>query len=294
MYPVAFEYVRAESVGHALECLADPDLETKLLAGGHSLLPMLKLRLAMPEVLVDVSGLAELSGVAVGPSVVRVGAATTWRDLLSDAGLGAAAPLVPEAVGMIGDRQVRARGTIGGSLAHADAAADITAPLLALDAEVEIEGPAGRRRVALDDFLVGMFETALDDAEVLTAVTFQAPQPGTSTAYIKFEQPASHLALCGVAAVVSCDDSGRVTRARLAVTGVTGRAFRARAAEEGLVGERLDARAVQAASVRARSGLEDVRSDVHADAEFRAHLVGVLAGRALRAAAERQVVEAGA
>lgn len=287
MYPVAFDYVRAESVAHALDCLAEPDVESKLLAGGHSLIPMLKLRLAVPEVLVDISGLDELSGVSAEPSGVRIGAAATWRELLLDAGLREAAPLVPEAVRLIGDRQVRARGTIGGSVAHADTAADIPAPLLALDTEVEIAGPAGRRRMALDDFLVGMFQTDLDEAEVLTALTFPVPPPGTAAAYEKFDQPASHLALCGVAAAVTRDGDGRVQRARLAVTGVTGRAFRAREAEDLLVGERLDDRSVAAASERAATGIEP-RSDIHADAAYRANLVKVLAGRALRAAAERQ------
>lgn len=287
MYPVAFDYVRAESVAHALECLAEPDVDTKLLAGGHSLVPMLKLRLAVPEVLVDISGLDELTGIAIEPATARIGAATTWRELLLDPGLASAAALVPEAVRMIGDRQVRARGTIGGSVAHADVAADIPAPLLALDAEMEIAGPGGRRRMSLDDFLVGMFETDLDDGEVLTALTFPVPPPGTSTAYVKFEQPASHLALCGAAAAVTCAEDGRVRRARLAVTGVAGRAFRARAAEALLVGERLDERSIEAAGEQASAGVEP-RSDIHADAAYRAHLVDVLARRALRTAAERQ------
>lgn len=285
MYPVAYEYVRAASVEHARACLADAEGEGKLLAGGHSLIPMLKLRLAVPEVLVDVSELDELRGIEIAGQQVRIGASTTWRELLMHEGLGSAAPVVPEAVEVIGDRQVRARGTVGGSLAHADAAADIPAPLLVLDAEVEIAGEDGRRWQPLDDVLVAMFQTTLEDDDLLTAIRFAPLPTGAGSAYEKFPQPASHLALCGIAAVVRLDGD-TIAEARLAVTGATGRAFRPRDVEQRLVGQQPtdDVFADVATGI---VGDRQVRSDIHADATYRANLVEVLTQRALRRATDR-------
>lgn len=286
MYPVAFEYVRPASVDEARHWLVELGDDAKLLAGGHSLLPMLKLRLATPEVLVDISDLPELVGIDVAEDGARLGAGTTWRALLRDRSLGAAYPLLHDAIAVIGDRQVRARGTIGGSIAHADVAADIPAPLLALDAAVEIAGDAGRRREPLDDVLVGMFETTLADDELLTAVHVPALAPTATSAYVKFEQPASRLALCGVAVVVDHHPDGRLRDVRIAVTGAGDRAYRATVAEAALEGQRPDASRLDAVADAARHDL-DPRSDVHADAAYRAHLVRVLTRRALETALAR-------
>lgn len=290
MYPVAFEYVRPASVDEARRWLVELGEDAKLLAGGHSLLPMCKLRLATPEVLIDISQLDELVGIEVTDDGARLGAGATWRSLLRHQALGAAYPLLHDAISVIGDRQVRARGTIGGSLAHADVAADIPAPLLALDATVEIAGEAGVREIAVDELLVGMFETSLEEDEVLTAVRLPALPAGATTAYAKFEQPASRLALCGVAAVIDADADGTLTDVRLGVTGVASRAYRASEAEQLLVGRRPDADAIAQAADAARADLPP-RDDVHADAAYRAQLVQVLTRRALETALGRRAAK---
>lgn len=287
MYPVAFEYVRPTTVEEARHWLKEFGEEAKLLAGGHSLLPMLKLRLATPEVLIDISEMDELVSVDVGGQAARIGAGTTWRSLLRSGELMAAYPLLHDAISVIGDRQVRARGTIGGSLAHADVAADIPAPLLALDARVEIVGDDGRREEMLDDLLIGMFETSLEEDEVLTAVHLPALPPTAATAYVKFEQPASRLALCGAAAVLDTHGDGSLRDVQIAVTGVSSRAFRAREAERLLEGHRPDDERLAAAAEAARQDLQP-RDDVHADAAYRSQLVRVLVGRALSIALARR------
>ncbi|WP_052664800.1 FAD binding domain-containing protein [Nitriliruptor alkaliphilus] len=290
MYPVAFEYVRPSSVDEARHWLVELGEDAKLLAGGHSLLPMLKLRLAAPEVLVDICDLPELVRIDVGADGARLGAGTTWRALLRDRSLGAAYPLIHDAVAVIGDRQVRARGTIGGSIAHADVAADIPAPLLALGASVEIAGDTGSRREPLDDVLVGMFETTLGEAELLTAVHIPALSSTTTTAYVKFEQPASRLALCGVAVVIDHHPDQRLHGVRIAVTGAGDRAYRATEAEAVLEGQQPDDQRLDAAADAARHDLS-ARSDVHADAVYRSHLVRVLTRRALETALARHAAQ---
>lgn len=286
MYPVAFEYVRPATLDEARHWLVELGEDAKLLAGGHSLLPMLKLRLATPETLIDVSQLAELRDLHVDGDGARIGAGVTWREMRRHDALGQAYPLLHDAVAIIGDRQVRARGTLGGSLAHADVAADIPAPLLALEAQVQILGADGERTDALDDVLVGMFETTLEDDEILVAVRIPALPATATTAYVKFEQPASRLALCGVAAVVDHGPDGQLTDVRIAVTGAGDRAYRATTAEDQLRGQRPDAELLAAAADAARDGLAP-RSDIHADAAYRSHLVQVLTQRALTAALDR-------
>lgn len=286
MYPVAFEYARADTAAEAVELLAGADGEAKLLAGGHSLIPLLKLRLATPDVLIDVNGAAELGGIEIDAATVDIGAATTWRTLDRDPDVRAAVPLLADTAARIGDPQVRARGTIGGSLAHADPAADVPATLLALDARVESVGPRGPRERPLAEFLAGIYATDLADEEVLTRIRLPRPSAEAVGAYAKFEQPASHLALCGVAVCVELDADGRVRDARVAATGVAPTAFRASAAEQALLGVRPDAAARAEAAALTAEGVEPL-ADVHADAAYRRHLLGAMTEQALATALAR-------
>jgi carbon-monoxide dehydrogenase medium subunit len=282
VFPVDFGYVRAASLEHALAELAGAG-DAKLIAGGQSLLPMMKLRLAAPETLVDIGGLPELTGIS---GAGAIGAATTYRALRRDQALMAAHPAFADALAVLADPQVRARGTIGGAVAHADPAADLPAVLLALDAELTIAGSSGTRTTTLDDFLQGAYTTDLDDTEILTAITVAPHGPGQ--AYEKFEQPASHLPLAGVCAALTITD-GVIAAARLTVTGVAARAFKAQETERRLAGHPATPEAF-AAAASAVADLPDglaPLSDQHASGEFRLHLAEVLARRALTRALER-------
>ena len=287
MFPADFGYVRAGSLAQALDLLteaAEADEDAKLLAGGQSLLPMMKLRLATPQTLIDIGGLAELTGVTVDASGTTViGALSTYRALQRDPHIAAAYPAMTDAFAVLADQQVRARGTIGGCVAHGDPAADLPAVLLALAASVTLTSRHGTRTVPLDDFLQGVFATDLAPDEVVTAITVPAAPPGQ--AYEKFEQPASHLPLAGVCAVVAVTD-GVITSAGVAVTGVAGRAFRALDTERSLASARPTAAVIEAAASQVASGVRPL-SDQHASGPFRLHLAQVLARRALTQAVER-------
>ena len=287
MFPADFGYVRAGSLAQALDLLteaAEADEDAKLLAGGQSLLPMMKLRLATPQTLIDIGGLAELTGVTVDASGTTViGALSTYRALQRDPHIAAAYPAMTDALAVLADQQVRARGTIGGCVAHGDPAADLPAVLLALAASVTLTSRHGTRTVPLDDFLQGVFATDLAPDEVVTAITVPAAPPGQ--AYEKFEQPASHLPLAGVCAVVAVTD-GVITSAGVAVTGVAGRAFRALDTERSLASARPTAAVLEAAAAQVSSGVRPL-SDQHASGPFRLHLAQVLARRALTQAVER-------
>ncbi len=286
MYPAEFGYERAGSVEHALAVLADGGGEVKVLAGGQSLLPMMKLRLAMPELLVDIGGLAELAAIEVKPERAVLGAVATYRSLQQDPMVGEAFPAMADALAVLADPQVRARGTVGGAVAHADPAADLPAVLLALDAELTVAGRAGTRTVPIDGFLQGVFATDLADDELLTRITL--PAAGRGQAYQKFEQPASHLPLAGVCAAVEVAE-GVISSARIAVTGVAGRPFRARGAERALAGAAPEADAIRNAAALVREEPVQPLQDQHASGPFRLHLAGVLAGRALQRAVSRAV-----
>jgi aerobic carbon-monoxide dehydrogenase medium subunit len=287
VYPAEFGYLRATSVAAALEVLSGGagDDEIKVLAGGQSLLPMMKLRLATPGVLLDIGGLrAELGEVAAGAGGAEIGALATYRSLLLDPAIASRYPALTDALRVLADPQVRARGTIGGAVAHGDPAADLPAVLLALDASVLIARSSGSRTVALDDFLLGVYETDLAEDELVTGVAVAAAPAGQ--AYEKFEQPASHLPLAGVCAVVWLVD-GVVERVRIAVTGVAGRAFRASAAEAALTGREPADEVLAAAAERIGADAPRPLEDIHASGPFRVHLASVLAGRALRRAVSR-------
>jgi aerobic carbon-monoxide dehydrogenase medium subunit len=263
--PAAFEYFQAESAAHALELLAEHGDDAKLLAGGHSLLPMMKLRLAMPEVLIDIGSLEELAGVRADSSELVIGATTRHADLAASELVQAEAPLLAYAAAQVGDPQIRHRGTIGGSLSHADPAADLPMALVALGGSVEIQGPGGSRVVAADDFFQGFFETALGPDELLTAVRVPR-RPGVPWGYQKFVRRSNDWAIVGVAAV-----DGRIALANMGPT-----PLRATAAEQALAAGASPAAAAEHAADGTSPG-----EDMHADREYRKHLARVLTRRAL-------------
>jgi aerobic carbon-monoxide dehydrogenase medium subunit len=263
--PAPFEYVQAKSAGHALELLAEHGDDAKLLAGGHSLLPMMKLRLAMPSVLVDIGRLDELAGVRADNGELVIGATTKHADLAADALVRTEAPLLAYAAAQVGDPQIRHRGTIGGSLSHADPAADLPMALVALGGSVELRGPAGSRVVTADDFFEGFFETALRPGEMLTAVRVPR-RAGVSWGYQKFVRRANDWAIVGVAAV-----DGRIALANMGP-----RPLRATAAEQALAAGASAAEAAGHAADGTSPG-----EDMHADREYRMHLARVLTRRAL-------------
>lgn len=279
MIPANFDYVRARTLEEGLAALAKSD-DAKILAGGHSLIPAMKLRLAQPRTVVDISRLADLNYIRAADGQIAIGAATTHHAIESSDLLRKECPLLPEIAAQIGDAQVRNRGTLGGSLVHADPAADWPAAILALDAQLEIAGPDGRRTVAAADFFVEMMQSAVQPNEIL--VEIRVPVSGSSVAYVKFAQKASGFAIAGVAAIVEAANK----TVRVGVTGVARKAFRATAVEDALRGKALTAAIIAAAADKADEGLETL-NDIHASAEFRAHLTRVNTRRALERAASR-------
>jgi carbon-monoxide dehydrogenase medium subunit len=281
VFPNQFEYHRPNSVQAAAGLLA-ADPEAKLLAGGHSLLPAMKLRLASPSSLVDLGGVSGLDSIDTsGP--VTFGAMTTYAAIRDSREVKNALPILAEAADNVGDPAVQARGTIGVALAHSDPAADFTAIFLALDGSVDVTGTNGTRTIAADDLFVDLFTTALEADEIITSVSFPAAD-GAGMAYEKFRHPASGYAVVGVAVKVSKGADGNVESARIAVTGAPSKATRATAAEQALVGKALEDAAIDAAAAVAADGME-INGDHFASEEYRRHLIGVLTGRALRQAA---------
>jgi carbon-monoxide dehydrogenase medium subunit len=285
MFPSEFEYHRVHSVQDAIEALGKYE-DAKLIAGGHSLLPMMKLRLAQPKVLIDIGPIAALRGVHADGGTLRIGALTTHYQVESSAEVKTAAPVLTEAEHGLADIQVRNRGTIGGNLAHADPASDLPAVMLALGAEVHALGPKGERTITADNFFVDVLTTALQPDEVLTEVRVPALKAGQGSAYVKHPHPASHYAVVGVAAVVTRDASGHCTACRIGITGAGPKAVRAKAAEAALTGKALTADHIAAAAAHAADGM-DFLSDSYASENYRKHLVQVYTKRALMTAADR-------
>jgi aerobic carbon-monoxide dehydrogenase medium subunit len=288
VFPADFGYVRAASLEHALTILDHEagQADLKVLAGGQSLLPMMKLRLARPQLVVDIGEIAELKGVTTGPGgSITIGALTTYRQLQREPRVTEAYPAVKDALDVLADPQVRARGTIGGCVAHGDPAADLPAVLLALGAQVMIASRARSRTVRLDDFLLGLYATDLAEDELVIAITLPAAPAGQ--AYEKFEQPASRLPLAGVCAVAELRD-GRIASARVAVTGIGPRPFRALYAERTVPTRRANPAQVPVgiAASLAEHGFTPL-ADQHATGPFRVHLAEVLAQRTLARAADR-------
>lgn len=285
MYPAQFEYYAPGTMNEALALLAQ-NADAKILAGGHSLLPLMKLRLAQPPVLIDIGKIADLRGIQDLGDAISIGALTTHHDVEHSSLLRASCPLLPEVASHIGDRQVRNRGTIGGSLSHSDPAADYPAAMLALGAQIEATGPSGRRSISADNFFTGLFQTALNPNEILTAVRVpKTNAPGQGAAYVKFPHPASRYAVVGVAAWVNIQND-QVSDVRIGVTGACNHAVRATKAEDALRGKPMTDDTIAAAAQVAAEGMQTL-GDLFASAEYRAHLVSVLAARALQLAHRR-------
>lgn len=285
MFPASFAYFAPTSLDEVIALLQEHGDAAKILAGGHSLIPLMKLRLAEPGVLIDIGRIAALRGVRRQDGRVVIGALTTYNAIdTSDRLTGLEA--LREAARAIGDIQVRNRGTIGGSLAHADPGADLPAAMLAYDAEIALKGPQGERTVAAEDFFQGLLTTALAEDELLTEVRFKPVNGRSGAAYLKFPNPASGYAIVGVAAVLTLDEDGAVAEARVGITGAGEQAVRARDVEAALRDKRPDRATIAAAAEFAAEGIDPL-DDIHASAEYRAALARVYTKRALTAAWER-------
>lgn len=278
MIPQAFDYAAPKSLAEALSLIADG---AKPLAGGMSLIPMMKLRLAAPDRVVDIARLKELSYVREENGALHIGATTTHHEVESSAAVRGKCPLLAETASFIGDVQVRNLGTIGGSVAHADPSADYPAALQALEAKFVLKGAASERTVTADEFFVDTFTTSLEPGEIVTEVIVPIETANTGTSYQKLLQPASGFAIVGIAARLQ-KSGGKITLARIGVTGLSNRAFRATATERALE----SGADVQAAAKLVAQGI-DANSDLYASAEFRAHLATVYAARAIEAALRR-------
>ncbi len=289
MYPPKFDYYRASSVDEALSLLQQHGPDAKLLAGGHSLLPMMKMRLAQPAVLIDIGRIDELKGIRVEGDTLSIGPLTTHATIAASEDVQRLATALSDAASVVGDLQVRNRGTIGGNLAHADPASDLPAAVLALGGEIEARGPAGSRTIAADDFFQGLFTTALDENEIITAIRLPAGGQGKRvSAYVKFPHPASGYAVVGVAAVLEISGN-KVTAARVAANGAFECAKRLAGVEQALSGADATAEAAASAAEHAADGFsaDDFLSDIFASADYRAHLLKVYTRRALEKALER-------
>jgi aerobic carbon-monoxide dehydrogenase medium subunit len=286
MHPYPFSYHRPASIDEALVMLSEFGDSSKILAGGHSLLPVMKLRLAQPEHLIDITRLSSLSGVHIEGDTIRIGALTSHHQLDTSAILATSAGILPEIAHVVGDQQVRNRGTIGGTLAHADPAADYPAGVLALNAEIVARGLNGERTIPIDEFFLGFLTTALEPHELLTEIRIPVPPANTGYRYEKLANPASGYAIVGIAAIVTLDADGVVSAARIGITGAGDVAYRPLAVESALIGSTPDEASVKAAVESAVDGIE-LLSDIHAPADYRARVTKNLTRRAVLKAVER-------
>ena len=286
MIPTAFEYERATSLDDALAKLAAAGGAGKLIAGGHSLVPLMKLRLSEPTVLIDIAHIPDFAGIREVGGVIEIGAGATHHDVATSALLADRCPMAAEAAATIGDQQVRNRGTLGGSLAHADPAADYPAVMLALDADLHLKGPGGWRAVKARDFFRGMLTVDLAPDEILARVTFA---PVRTAAYAKLHQRASRFAIVGVAAALDVRD-GAIASARVGLTGASPSPTRRTNVEEALAGRSVSSDTVAAAAAVAGDGVEDLNEDIHAGAEYRRAMIRVFTRRALDRALARAAV----
>jgi carbon-monoxide dehydrogenase medium subunit len=283
MIPAKFEYVRPATLDDAVRALADGGEDAKVIAGGQSLMPLLRLRLAFPDLLVDVGGLDELRGVTDAGDSLVIGARTTHHDVVRDPLIAQHCGLLAEAAGMVADPAVRHRGTLGGSLAHADPAGDLPAVAVALGATLLVRGPGGEREVAAGDFFVDYLTTSLQPGEILTGIRVPKLGDGWGYRYEKFHRTAQAWAIVGVAAVAR-RSNGSVAEARIALTNMGSVPVRATAAESAAAGADATRQALRAAAEHAADGTEPP-SDLDGAADYRRHLAKVLTGRALAAAA---------
>ncbi len=286
MKPAAFEYMAAASLDEAISALAGSDGEGKVIAGGQSLVPLLNMRLARPALLVDLHRVGGLDGIREENGVLRIGALTRQRDVELSALVAERQPLLHAATRFIAHPQIRNRGTVGGSIAHADPAAEYPAVAIALGAEMTVRGPDGERKVAAEDFFVTYLTTCLDTAEILTEIRFPTLAAGAGWGFVEFARRAGDFALAGAAVTVE-SDGGILKNPRVTLFGVAPTPLRATAAEEALAGERPNDALIDAAGDKAYDQVDEPLSDVHASAEYRKHLAGVMTRRALKQAIER-------
>jgi carbon-monoxide dehydrogenase medium subunit len=284
MIPASFDYLTPTTLGEAVEALVAHGEDARVIAGGHSLLPMMKLRLARPGVLVDLSKIPDLSGIQQENGQITIGALTTHYEIESSDLLKDKCPLLPQTARVIGDTQVRNRGTIGGSLAHADPAADIPASILALGGELRVRGLDGDRWIQAEDFFLGLMTTALKPDEILTEIRIPVLSDRVGTSYQKAAQKASGFAIVGVAVHLGMEGE-LCAEIGVGVTGLGSKPYRARGVEEGLRGRRLDPSVIEAASSQVAQDVDPL-DDLHASAEFRAHLARLYTARAIAEAAK--------
>ena len=277
MIPVSFDYQRVKTVDEAIAALSNDN--SKILAGGHSLLPAMKLRLSQPSKLVDIAAIASLKGIKEEDGEIVIGAGATHADIAGDKLIKSKLPFFAEGASMIGDVQVRNHGTIGGSLAHADPAADWPALVLAADAAIEVQGSNGKRRIKATDFFTGLFSTSLQHNEIIVAIRIPVPAQGTKTSYQKFSQPASRFAIVGCAVMRFPDG-----KTNIAFTGVSDNAFRDSNAEAVLSGKEISNDSIAAAAKAAVQSV-NILSDHYASEEYRKHLAKVYLKKALQAVA---------
>jgi carbon-monoxide dehydrogenase medium subunit len=279
--PTQFDYHRAASLDDAIKKLQDTG--GKLLAGGHSLVPLMKLRLSEPTALIDIARIPGLSGIREKDGRIEIGAATVHHDVASSTVLREKCPMVSDAAGEIGDPQVRNRGTLGGSLAHSDPSADYPAVMLALDAGVQITGPSGSRVVKASDFFQDLFTVDLASDEIITGVQFA---PVKAAAYAKLHQRASHYAIVGVAAALDVKN-GTIQSARVGLTGASSHATRLTKVEQALAGQPLSAKTIESAAQIAGKDIKEINADIHASESYRRAMIPVFTRRALEGAAAR-------
>lgn len=289
MFPEEFDYYRAGSIDEAISLLGEhSDGDTEILAGGHSLLPTMKSGLSSPDTVIDISRVNEMSGISVGSDTITIGATTNYAEVADSDEVWESATCLAEAVSAIGDKQVRNRGTVGGNIAHADPASDLTGAFLASNGTVVVQGPDGERRIGAEDFFLGMYATAVEPDEIVTKI--EVPMDGEDTvgAYVKKPSPASGYPIIGVAAVVETDGD-TIQSARIAVNNLMDHAVRLTPAEDALAGEPATEESVAAAAEVATDDLDEMMmmQDIEASPEFRAQLAHVFTERALNAALDR-------
>jgi carbon-monoxide dehydrogenase medium subunit len=284
MIPAAFDYVAPQTVDEALSALAEHGADAKVLAGGQSLLPLMKFRLANPKLLVDLAKISALSGIRKQDDNVVIGALTTHYQIEISDLLKKSCPLLPQIARVIGDVQVRNRGTIGGSIVHADPAADWPAAMLALRAELRVRGRGGERVLSAEEFFLGPMTTAIEPTEILTEIRVPLASRRSAAAYQKMAQQASGFAIVGVAVSLKPGVAGKCEEIGIGVTGLSDKPFRAEAVEERLRGNKLTAKCIEESAAHVADGIEPLE-DLHANAEFRAHLARVYTSRAIQESA---------
>lgn len=286
MIPAQFDYQAPKTLDEAISLLAQHQDDAKILAGGHSLIPAMKLRLAQPALIVDIGRIKDLSYIREDGNQILIGATTTHYQLESSSLLQNICPLLPECASQIGDVQVRNKGTIGGSLAHADPAGDWPAAIIALKGSMVVAGSGGERVIAADDFFVDLLTTALQPGEILREIRIEKPQGLAGQAYQKVPHPASGFAVVGVAVSLNLAADGTCQSSGIGITGVASTAYRATAVESALADKKLNEETIAEAASHASEGV-DANSDLHASGDYRLHLAQVHTRRAIAAAAAR-------